>query len=272
MSHGSIGAYSSNNLNQALTRLLARLDDAPDTTDGAKAETKAERHGCGDKKHPPRGEARLSSQILNVLLRLQQQEEATATEAAPGTGVTTDDTATAETETAPAASERKSPVHRLFAAIDANADGSIDKDELTGFIVEKGGTAEEAERLFAILDKDSDGAVSEEQLAASIRRGHHGHHHGGLGLTELAAKLFRRIDGDDDGNLTKEELTAYLAKRGGSEDEAAAKYAKLDPDGDGQVDRAAFLDALRANGPGRRAWGHRGVGPGGFHGRVGIEA
>lgn len=270
MSHGSIGAYGSGNLSQTLSKLLARLDDlpAPASADADKPEAKAERQGCGEKKHPPRGEARLSSQILNVLLRLQQQEESTAAETETPTEA---GSATDGTETAPT-TERKSPVHRLFAAIDANSDGSIDKDELTTFITDKGGSAEDAERLFAILDKDSDGAVSEEQLAASIRRGHHGHHHGGLGLTELAEKLFRRIDGDEDGNLTKDELTAYLAKKGGSEEEAEAKYAKLDPDGDGQVDQAAFLDALRANGPGRRAWGHRNAGPGGFHGRGGIEA
>ncbi len=279
MSHGSIGAYGSNNLSHTLTKLLARLEDlpTPPSGDADKGEGKAERQG-GDKKHPPRGEARLSSQILNVLLRLQQQQEATAAEtdstttdsaaagAAEGTADATAEGTADGTATETSNEPRKSPVHRLFAAIDANSDGSIDKDELTKFITEKGGSAEEAERLFAVLDKDSDGAVSEEQLAASIRRGHHGHHHGGLGLTELAEKLFRRIDGDDDGNLSKDELTAYLAKRGGSEEEAEAKYAKLDPDGDGQVDQAAFLDALRANGPGRRAWGHR------FDRRGGIEA
>jgi len=58
---------------------LARLDDPKTTTtdDPAKAEGAAGQN-CGDKRpSPQRGEARLSSQILNVLLRLQQQEENT---------------------------------------------------------------------------------------------------------------------------------------------------------------------------------------------------
>jgi Ca2+-binding EF-hand superfamily protein len=254
MSHGSIGAYGSNNLGQVLSKLLARLDDmpAPAEADPAKAEAKTERQGCGDKKHPPRGEARLSSQILNVLLRLQQQEEATAAEttAAPTTDTATDGgEAAAAEDTAPEA--KKSPVHRLFAAIDANADNSIDKDELTQFITEKGGTAEEAERLFAILDKDSDGAVSEEQLAASIRRGHHGHHHGGLGLTELAAKLFAKIDGDSDGSVTKDEMTEFVTARGGSAEKVEAKFAKIDKNGDGSLDQDELTAALRGRLNGR---------------------
>ena len=247
-----------------LSKLLARLDDisapAPVDANGAdpaKADAKAERQGSGDKRHPPRGEARLSSQILNVLLRLQQQEEATATEAdsagtadASTAGATTDSTA-AETANEP----RKSPVHRLFTAIDANSDGSIDKDELTQFITEKGGTAEEADKLFAILDKDSDGAVSEEQLAASIRRGHHGHHHGGLGLTELAAKLFARIDGDSDGAVTKEEMTGFVTARGGSAEKVEAKFARLDKNGDGSLDQDELRAALRGRMHGRH-FGH----------------
>jgi EF-hand domain pair/EF-hand domain/EF hand len=254
MSHGSIGAYGSNNLGQVLSKLLARLDDmpAPAEADPAKAEAKTERQGCGDKKHPPRGEARLSSQILNVLLRLQQQEEATTAETATDTATDGGETAAAE-DTAPEA--KKSPVHRLFAAIDANADNSIDKDELTAFITEKGGTAEEAERLFAILDKDSDGAVSEEQLAASIRRGHHGHHHGGLGLTELAAKLFAKIDGDSDGSVTKDEMTEFVTSRGGSAEKVEAKFAKIDKNGDGSLDQDELTAALRGRLHGRH-FGH----------------
>lgn len=256
MSHGSIGAYGSNNLGQVLSKLLARLDDmpAPAEADPAKADAKAERQGHGDKRHPPRGEARLSSQILNVLLRLQQHEESSAADAAPDTGTATDGGEAATTGAA-ATDAKKSPVHRLFAAIDANADNSIDKDELTAFITEKGGTAEEADKLFAILDKDSDGAVSEEQLAASIRRGHHGHHHGGLGLTELAAKLFARIDGDSDGAVTKEEMTGFVTARGGSAEKVEAKFAKLDKNGDGSLDQDELTAALRGRMQGRH-FGH----------------
>lgn len=264
MSHGSIGAYGSNNLGQVLSKLLARLDDAPDAaaTDPAQPEAKAERQGCGDRKHPPRGEARLSSQILNVLLRLQQQEEASATDDATATDAASGDTATTEGATASGATAsgtatdtNKSPVHRLFVAIDSSADGSIDKEELEGFITAKGGTVDEADKLFAILDKDSDGAVSEEQLAASIRRGHHGHHHGGIGLTELAQKLFAKIDGDSDGKVTKEEMTGFVTSKGGSADKVEAKFAKLDTNGDGSLDQAELTAALRGRMHGR-PFGH----------------
>lgn len=261
MSHGTIGAYGSNNLGQVLSKLLARLDDmpAPAEADAAQPEAKAERPGSGDKKHPPRGEARLSSQILNVLLRLQQQEEASTADTpadgatmdgATAEGATTDASAT-ETDQSATDPARKSPVHRLFAAIDANSDGSIDKDELSKFITDKGGTAEEAERLFAILDKDSDGAVSEEQLAASIRRGHHGHHHGGLGLTELAAKLFAKIDGDGDGSVSKEEMIGFVTEKGGSAEKVESRFAKIDKNGDGSLDQDELTAALRGRLNGR---------------------
>lgn len=249
MSLGGIGAYGSQDLSKVLSKLLARLDnvDAPAQPQSGATDEPAPT-GTDCKKGWHRGEARLSSAILDVLLRLQQQEQssatdpaegATSTEASTGTAATTDST----TDTA-GATQEDSPVHRLFAAIDANKDGNVAKDEFETFIKAKGGTQEEADKLYALLDKDGDGKLSEDQLAEAIRRGHHGHHYGWLAKPN-AERLFAKIDADGDGTLTKEELEKFVTDRGGKAERADKFFAKLDADGDGSVDQAAFTQAIQ---------------------------
>ncbi|MCC7048558.1 MAG: EF-hand domain-containing protein [Alphaproteobacteria bacterium] len=254
MSIGGIGSHSGHDLSKVLSALLARLDTSESDATAPPSGTAGATGAATCNKAWQRGEARLSSDILTVLLRLQQQEDRnaqnqptddaatpdTSTEAAaPADPATTDATAT-DASAAPS----DSPVHRLFAAIDANQDGDITKEEFETFIKAKGGTQEEADKLYALLDKDGDGKLSEDQLAEAIRRGHHGHHYGWLARPN-AERLFAKIDGDGDGKLTKDEMEKFVTDRGGKAERADKFFAKADRDGDGAVDQAELAQAIR---------------------------
>jgi Ca2+-binding EF-hand superfamily protein len=254
MSMGGIGAYGSHDLSKVLTTLLSRLDDTSADTPSATTDTTPAASNDDCRKGWCRGEARLSSDILNVLLRLQQQEPvAPPTTDAPATDTadaTTADPTTTDTTTPDAADTNSgSPIHRLFAAIDADGDGSVTKEEFATFIQAKGGTQDEADKLYALLDRDGDGALSEDQLAEAAKRGHHRHR----GFAHFAERLFTKIDADSDGSMTKEELADFVTAKGGTAERADKFFAKADKDGDGAVDQSEFAQAIR-----HRPHGHRG--------------
>lgn len=253
MSIGGIGAHSGHDLSKVLSALLSRLDASEDDTTAPASDAAGATGAATCGKGWQRGEARLSSDILTVLLRLQQQEEknaanqpaddTAAADTAAAAAAPADTTATDTTATDTTAAPSDSPVHRLFAAIDADKDGNVTKEEFETFIKAKGGTQEEADKLYALLDKDGDGKLSEDQLADAIRRGHHGHHYGWLARPN-AERLFGKIDGDGDGKLTKEEVEKFVTDRGGRAERADTFFARADKNEDGSVDQAELTQAI----------------------------
>jgi Ca2+-binding EF-hand superfamily protein len=260
MSMGGIGACGSHNLSQTLSTLLSRLDTTDDAATATTATDASTTTGADEgKKGWHRGEARLSSDILNVLLRLQRREESAAAAPTADTGSTTDATTTTTdaTTTDAAATDTTgpttgSPIHRLFVAIDSNGDGSVTKEEFESFIQAKGGTQAEADKLFALLDKDNAGALGEDQLAEAAKRGLHRHR----GFAHFAEKLFAKIDADGDGKLTKQELEDSVTAKGGTVERADKFFAKADKDGDGAVDQSELTQAIQQNA--HRPHGHHG--------------
>ena len=98
---------------------------------------------------------------------------------------------------------------KMFAKIDANGDGSIDKSELQAafdqIASKTGGTALKADDLFSAIDTDGDGKVSASEFEAGVKS---------LlpqpsSTQEFAAQrsagrsdaLFSKLDGNGDGNL-----------------------------------------------------------------------
>lgn len=57
----------------------------------------------------------------------------------------------------------------VMAAIDANSDGTISKDEYSAQIVAAGGTQASANALFSKLDKDNDGTISSKEFASTAK-------------------------------------------------------------------------------------------------------
>jgi Ca2+-binding EF-hand superfamily protein len=244
MSMGGIGACGSHDLSKVLGALLARLDDSTDevATPATETATAAKAEDCGKRWH--RGEARLSSDILHVLLRLQQQEERAAADETSDAESAGESTSPADATTADAAEkDRGTPTRRLFQAMDADRDGNVTKEELAAFIQAKGGTQEEADKLYALLDKDGDGKLGEDQLAEAAKRGRHHHY----GFAKFAERLFAKIDADGDGSMTKEELERFATEKGGTAERADRFFSRADMNEDGTVDQNEFTQAIRPN-------------------------
>lgn len=125
---------------------------------------------------------------------------------------------------------------QMFAKMDTNNDGSIDKTELTSFLQQMsaaGQTAPNADDMFAKVDTDGNGQISK----AEFMQGHHGNHHG---------KMFAKMDTNGDGSIDKAELTAFLQQMSATGQTAPNVddvFAKMDTDGDGKISKAEFDSA-----------------------------
>ena len=80
-----------------------------------------------------------------------------------------------------------------FAAIDADGDGTVTREELFSEERHKARKAEKHQRMFDRLDADDDGIVTAEEFVKRIER-------------------LARLDSNDDGEVTRDELRA--GKRG----------------------------------------------------------
>jgi len=144
----------------------------------------------------------------------------------------------------------------LFGALDANGDGTINKDEfneanlgeIIGGAMRKammgaggaGGPGGDPEERFKQMDKDADGKISAEEFPAG---------------PEAFARISKRLDKDGDGALSMEELAAMRGRgrggegggRGGEEGKRGGKgggkggwVTRFDKDGDGKVSADEF--------------------------------
>ncbi|WP_107474921.1 MULTISPECIES: EF-hand domain-containing protein [unclassified Streptomyces] len=142
---------------------------------------------------------------------------------------------------------------RIFAMLDADGDGVITRAEYLAR-VERAASAcgrepqdplVEAARaahreVFRQMDGDGDGGVTFEEY-----RDWAGHDAFEQSCRPALGSLFDLADSDGDGRLTRQEFTRLRAATGNTTDGAAAAFAALDTDGDGTVDRAAYLLAIR---------------------------
>ncbi|AGW12485.1 EF-hand domain-containing protein [Megalodesulfovibrio gigas] len=161
------------------------------------------------------------------------------------------------------ARKRAAPsAEELFAATDADGDGSITKAELTSALESRaktgGANGPDADELFSQLDTDGDGLVTEQEhadaLEAMAQKLEQKANMTMIAMqqqaTASAAELFASTDADSDGSITKEELLSALLDRNpnATEEEADELFAKLDGDGDGLVTEQEHTDALAGKG------------------------
>ena len=106
------------------------------------------------------GTGNFDSTLLNLMLNLQEQPDASGTSGAP------------------AAPKLTPHEQQLFAKLDTNGDGTISKTELEAAVTAAGGDNATADALFAKLDSNGDGSISSSEFAAAAPQ----HHHGGGGM------------------------------------------------------------------------------------------
>jgi Ca2+-binding EF-hand superfamily protein len=121
-------------------------------------------------------------------------------------------------QTARTAPGRTAPQDPLFAALDADGDGTLTKDELAA-----------APRALRKLDKNDDGRLTSNEFAAAPSRrppfGFGGR--GAPGGRQSPAEMLARMDANGDGKISKDELPERMRER----------WDRMDTNGDGFVDK-----------------------------------
>ncbi|MFB7672833.1 EF-hand domain-containing protein [Kitasatospora purpeofusca] len=140
----------------------------------------------------------------------------------------------------------------IFSMLDTDGDGVISHGEYLARVDRAAAAtgrdpldplveaAREAHReVFGQMDADGDGRVTLDEY-----RGWAGHDAFEQSCRPALGSLFDLADADGDGRLTRQEFTRLRAATGNTADGAVAAFTVLDADGDGLVDRGAYLAAI----------------------------
>lgn len=130
-----------------------------------------------------------------------------------------------------AAIARPAAAGNRYAAADADADGTLSRAAMQRALPRL--TAE-----FDLIDRNPDASVSRDELSAHLQAGKSGSQ---AATADGCAEHFRRTDTDSDGSLSGSEYERNLPR-------LAAKFDRIDRDGDGRLTR----EALRGGFDGRR--------------------
>jgi Ca2+-binding EF-hand superfamily protein len=176
------------------------------------------------------GKTALSSDILRVLMAMQEQAAPQATQA----GAAND------------------PAQQLFAAMDSDGDGAVSQSEMESYIEQQGGTQQQADTLYSSLNPsgaagitESDIASDAQQTAGAAQGHHHHHHHKGGGIADKAAQdLTQLADTNQDGQVSQNEFESLISQLGGSTSEADQDYAALTA-GAGTLTASTLASALK---------------------------
>jgi len=133
----------------------------------------------------------------------------------------------------------------MFAKIDSNGDGSIDRTEMQSFseqISNQDGDAIDISQMFAEIDTDGDGAISQDEfLAAKPPAPPQGM---GPGEPPDPEKMFGDMDINGDGSITKDEMKSFMEKmpaHGGQTPDIDKMFSETDTDGDGKISKEEFV-------------------------------
>lgn len=135
----------------------------------------------------------------------------------------------------------------MFAKIDSNSDGSIDKTEMQSFseqISNQDGDTIDISRMFADMDTDSDGLISQDEfLAAKPPEPPQGM---GPGQPPDPEEMFSQMDVNGDGVIDKDEMQEFMEKmpaRDGKTPDIDKMFSENDSDGDGKITKEEFVAA-----------------------------
>jgi Ca2+-binding EF-hand superfamily protein len=134
----------------------------------------------------------------------------------------------------------------MFAKIDLNGDGSIDKTEIQSFserISNQDGDTIDISKMFAEIDTDSDGLISQDEFLAAKPPKPQGM---GPGRPPDPEEMFNNMDVNGDGSIDKDEMKAFMEKmpaRGGNAPDVDRIFSETDTDGDGMITKEEFVSA-----------------------------
>ena len=142
---------------------------------------------------------------------------------------------------------RPSPAE-MFAKMDTNGDGFVDKAEFTAFgkqMAAKMGKADKSAELFAKIDTNGDGKISQSEndaFASQMQAARAQRHHGAGGNLE---DMFAKMDTNGDGSVDKTEFEAFIQQMANQADSQANStnksndlFSQIDTDGDGKISKS----------------------------------
>jgi Ca2+-binding EF-hand superfamily protein len=144
-----------------------------------------------------------------------------------------------------ATSTRPSPAE-MFAKMDTNGDGSVDKAEFTAFgkqMAAKMGKADKSEEIFAKIDTDADGKISQAENDAFISKMQAQGPQGGPPPDGAKGpdEMFAKMDTNGDNSVDKAEFETFfqqMANKTESTDESSDLFSQIDTDGDGKISKS----------------------------------
>ena len=165
----------------------------------------------------------LSSVARSLLIQLQTSEPGSTERQASGGG----------------------PGARLFAKLDADADGTVTRDEFVAGRPD-GVSEERAGELFDTIAGDDAEGLTQQQLVDGLLSQLHAR---SQGHRPDPKALFATLDADGDGTVTRDEFVAGRPEDV-SEEQAGAFFDEIAGDSQGGLTEDAFLAGFQAQGPG----------------------
>jgi Ca2+-binding EF-hand superfamily protein len=137
----------------------------------------------------------------------------------------------------------------MFAKMDANGNGYIDKVELKSFGEQLAGQAKgpSADELMSRMDTDGDGQISKAEFDAAEAERANRVASRRPGPPPPKEDLFSLIDTNGDGSVDKTELETFMqqsAAETGQTEDSEDVFSAIDTDGDGQISQAEFIAAM----------------------------
>jgi len=257
MSINAIGSPS-----QLLAAMLSKLVSTTSTTsssstsDTASGASPAATASSSDTALTGSGKGDLSSDILGLLMMMQNDPSASAA-GASAAGASAAGTSAAGTPTTSTSSIGSNPLSSLVSAIDTNGDGTISQSELESYITAKGGTQDEADALYANLNQNGSGNLTQTQLASDLQNAgsgagpgaaHHGHHHHHQtpSADTVGSQLVQAMDTNGDSSVDQSEFESFVTALGGTTSQADSDFSALDTQGSGSLTANQFSSAITA--------------------------
>ena len=155
-----------------------------------------------------------------------------------------------------ASTQRSQMQAKMFAKVDADSSGGVDKTELQTMLTDiskKTGTTLDADKLFSTADSNADGSLSSEELATgmqSVMPPPPSTMDFAQSRTNTSGTddLFSKVDANSDGSVDATEMTAFTDKmKAETGHDSPTSFADLDTDGDNKLTQTEF-DAGRPTG------------------------
>ena len=130
----------------------------------------------------------------------------------------------------------------LLRKADKDGDGKVSKDELKA-VMPQSNTGPGVDNLFAKIDTNNDGFIDKAEDAAALAKVHRGRHHG----APNPLQVFRDADKDGDGKISKADFKSALPA-GTKSSTANQVFDSMDTNQDGVVDASEYMAAMQKTG------------------------